>query len=327
VVNEGAKAGAATATDTIVIVGADPHTAGWIGDMLIATWHCELRFVPVQLAADAAREVLDHPDAWVLLDLASFYADRIGLIAQVRTVAPGVPIVVVAERDDEPEGLAAIQAGAMEYLVKSELHPALLRRALMHAAERKRSEAALTHQALPDPLTGLPNRALFHDRLSLALERRRRSQASLAVLFLDVDNFKEINDSLGHAAGDGVLKGLADRLKTMLRPMDTIARHGGDEFTLLFEDLSGEREVVLIAERISEAASLPIPLEQGATTVTVSIGVAMVSDPDLSAEEVLREADAAMYRAKRSGRSRFELLDKSSPEPSQPSARRAGSRP
>ncbi len=147
-----------------------------------------------------------------------------------------------------------------------------------HAIERKRAESALAHQALHDPLTGLPNRALFLDRLGVALDRSRRSGGQLAVLFLDVDNFKQINDSLGHAAGDRLLGALAERFSTLLRPMDTVARFGGDEFTFLFEGLTSEREVVLIAERISQSASCRSSSTARAT-VTVSIGIAMVADP------------------------------------------------
>jgi diguanylate cyclase (GGDEF)-like protein len=158
----------------------------------------------------------------------------------------------------------------------------------------------------------LPNRALFLDRLGVALDRSRRTSASVAVLFLDVDNFKQVNDTLGHGAGDRLLVGLADRLRTMLRPMDTVARFGGDEFTFLFEELASEREVVLIAERISRAAGLPIRLDDGDTSITVSIGIAMVADPTVPPESVIREADAAMYRAKELGRGRFELFDEAS---------------
>ena len=144
----------------------------------------------------------------------------------------------------------------------------------------------------------MPNRALFLDRLSVALDRSRRTNTSVAVLFVDVDGFKEVNDSLGHGAGDRVLAGLADRLRAMLRPMDTVARFGGDEFTLLFEDLESEREIMLIAQRINRAASVPIRLENGESTITVSIGIAMVADPSILPEAVLREADVAMYRAR-----------------------------
>src|SRR5581483_8941016 len=126
--------------------------------------------------------------------------------------------------------LRLIGGGAQDYLVKSEIYPTLLARSLRHAIERKRGEVSLIHQALHDPLTGLPNRALFLDRLGVALDRSRRTSASVAVLFVDVDNFKDINDSMGHAAGDRLLTELAARLQTMLRPMDTVSRFGGDEF-------------------------------------------------------------------------------------------------
>jgi diguanylate cyclase (GGDEF)-like protein len=193
--------------------------------------------------------------------------------------------------------------------VRSDLTPDRLRRAVRHAIERKRAETRLAHQALHDPLTDLPNRALFLDRLRVALDRSRRTGACVAVLFLDVDNFKDVNDSLGHATGDRLLAALAARLRTMLRPMDTVARFGGDEFTFLFEDLTSEREVVLIAERISHAASRPVALHEGPASITVSIGISVVSDPAVPVEDMIREADAAMYRAKELGGARFELYD------------------
>ena len=192
---------------------------------------------------------------------------------------------MLADRADEDEALAAIRAGAQDYLVKSTLYPALLRRALRYAIERKRSEVRLAHLALHDPLTGLPNRALFLDRLGVALDRSRRTNATVAVLFLDVDNFKSVNDSLGHGAGDQLLVGLADRLRAMLRPMDTVARFGGDEFTFLFEDLAGEREVVLIAERIGRIAGMPLTLEQSEISITVSIGITIVADPTIDGRD------------------------------------------
>ena len=169
----------------------------------------------------------------------------------VRSAAPDAPDHRALGRGDEELGLAAVKAGAQDFLIRSELNPALLVRAVRFAIERKRSEVELAHQALHDPLTGLPNRALFLDRLGVALDRSRRTGAPVAVLFLDVDDFKEVNDSLGHAAGDRLLRILADRFREMLRPMDTVARFGGDEFTFLFEELESEREAVLIAERIS----------------------------------------------------------------------------
>ena len=295
-----------------LLVTPDRRTAALIAEMLEATWTDGLVVAHARRLSDATHELLDQPVGCVLLALPG-REERVAGVEQIRTAAPDVPILVlVATEGDEDEAVAAVRAGAQDYLICADLSPALLRRSLRHAIERKRQEAQLAHRALHDPLTGLPNRALFLDRLGVALDRSRRNEASVTVLFLDVDNFKEVNDSLGHAAGDRLLSGLADRLQSMLRPMDTVARFGGDEFTFLFEDLAGEREVVLIAERIRRSLSDPVHLEEGDISVSVSIGITFVTDPTTAPEDVIREADAAMYRAKELGRSRYELYDESS---------------
>ncbi len=296
----------------ILLVEADPRAALIIGEMLRTAWPEALVLSHTERLSDATQELLDRGATCVLLDLSLPDTNELSSLEQVRTAAPDVPIVVLADRAEEATALLAIRAGAQDYLIKPELYPALLGRSLRYAIERKRTEVQLAHMALHDPLTGLPNRALFLDRLGVALDRSRRASASVAVLFLDVDNFKQVNDSLGHAAGDRLLSGLADRMQAMLRPMDTVARFGGDEFTFLIEDLASEREVVLIAERITQATSVPIRLEDGETSITVSIGIAMVGDASLLPESVIREADAAMYRAKELGRSRYELFDEAS---------------
>jgi diguanylate cyclase (GGDEF)-like protein len=180
---------------------------------------------------------------------------------------------------------------------------------LAAAIERRRSEAETRHQALHDPLTGLPNRALFKDRLQHALARNRRSGGTLAVLFLDVDNFKVVNDSLGHEAGDGLLCALAPRLAECVRSGDTVARFGGDEFVLLCEDISDEQEALEIAERVKQCFARPLPIAGGEHFVTASIGVAMPTPGHDSSDSLLRDADAAMYQAKQRGRARFELFD------------------
>ena len=180
---------------------------------------------------------------------------------------------------------------------------------LAAAIERRLSEAETRHQALHDPLTGLPNRALFKDRLQHALARNRRSGGTLAVLFLDVDNFKVVNDSLGHEAGDELLCALAPRLAECVRTGDTVARFGGDEFVLLCEDISDEHEALEIAERVKQCFVRPLPIAGGEHFVTASIGVAMPTPRHDSSDSLLRDADAAMYQAKQRGRARFELFD------------------
>ncbi len=175
--------------------------------------------------------------------------------------------------------------------------------------EQRAAERLLEHQALHDPLTGLPNRALFIDRLQHALTRARRPGSSLAVYFCDVDDFKDVNDSLGHDAGDELLVALPPRLREGLRAGDTVARFGGDEFVILCEDLASEAEAIRIAERIAEAFGLPFELDGRPHHLSVSVGVVFVKAGEASATEVLRDADAAMYRAKGGGKGRFELFD------------------
>jgi len=176
---------------------------------------------------------------------------------------------------------------------------------------RRRAELALAHRALHDPLTGLPNRALFGDRLALALRRRvRRGTGTVAVFFLDVDRFKLVNDSLGHEAGDALLIEVAARLESAVRPADTVARLAGDEFTVLCEDVAGELEAVAIAQRVVDLFAPPFTVAGREVHVSTSVGVALSSGRGgASAEALIRDADAAMYRAKERGKARFELFD------------------
>jgi diguanylate cyclase (GGDEF)-like protein/PAS domain S-box-containing protein len=174
--------------------------------------------------------------------------------------------------------------------------------------DRKALEEKLQHQAFHDTLTGLPNRALFSDRLQHAVARTQRHGGKFAVLFLDLDNFKIVNDSLGHDAGDELLVGVAGRLRASLRPEDTAARLGGDEFALLLEDLADVGEATRVAKRIADKLRVPFVLDGQETFVTASIGIALGGTTTERPEDLLREADLAMYRAKHSGRARYALF-------------------
>jgi diguanylate cyclase (GGDEF)-like protein/PAS domain S-box-containing protein len=177
--------------------------------------------------------------------------------------------------------------------------------------QRKQSDLMLTHMALHDSLTGLPNRTLALDRLSLALARTERHPFSVAVLFLDLDRFKVINDSLGHNLGDQLLVAVAARLREAVRPSDTVARIGGDEFVVVCEDITGVEDAARIAERIAHALTRPFDLEDDEVLLATSVGIALSSGPGDTPETLLRDADAAMYRAKESGRNRYEVFDSS----------------
>ena len=175
--------------------------------------------------------------------------------------------------------------------------------------ERRRFEEQLAHQALHDPLTDLPNRALFLDRLTLALRHSMRQQRSVGVFFCDLDRFKTVNDNLGHGAGDLVLKTVAERLRQILRPDDTVARLGGDEFVILCPDIGDVRQALPVVERISHAIAAPLSSTDGEIVMTASIGVALSAVPEEEPARLLRDADAAMYRAKQRGGARYEFFD------------------
>lgn len=167
----------------------------------------------------------------------------------------------------------------------------------------------LERQALHDPLTKLPNRLLLMDRAHQALARLHRSRGPIAVLFIDLDGLKEINDSLGHAVGDHLLVSVAERLAATLRDSDTVARLGGDEFVILAEDLDSDQEALEVAERVVRTLETPFEVGSSQVDVHASVGVSVSRDADADPEELLREADVAMYRAKRAGGHRLELFD------------------
>ena len=174
---------------------------------------------------------------------------------------------------------------------------------------RKDAEARLVHQTLHDPLTGLPNRLLFQDRLEHALARLDRRHESVGVFYIDLDEFKVVNDTLGHERGDELLAEVGRRLGAVVRPSDTVARIGGDEFVVLAEGLSGREEAAEIAGRVLVAVAAPVRLAEADFVPSVSIGVALATERHRTPALLLSEADTAMYRAKDLGKGRFEIFD------------------
>ena len=182
------------------------------------------------------------------------------------------------------------------------------------AVQNTRLDHRLKQQAFHDPITDLANRALFIDRLQHSLKRREGRGDALAVIFLDLDDFKMVNDSLGHAAGDELLRRVADRLHLVLRPSDTAARFGGDEFAILLEDTAEAFDVIRVAERLVSVLKPRFVIAGREVTARASVGVAVTSARNVSAEELVRRADVAMYRAKMKGKGSFEVFEPSMQE-------------
>ena len=272
------------------------------------------RFQITQAArlSDALARLQEHAYDIVLLDLSLPDQQGLHTLQQAHGAASGVPIVVMTGLDDEAVALKAVQCGAQDYLVKGEVESRNLARTLRHAIERqqmfmelKRSHEREHYLATRDPLTGLPNRQLFFDHLGQALAHADRGGHSLAILFLDIDRFKNVNDSLGHSIGDQLLQQLAKRLSSCVRVGDATARLGGDEFTITMSDFSRVQDVGRVAQKLLGMLSQPCVIENHEICVTASIGIALYPSDGRDYRTLIKNADAAMYAAKQQGRSTF----------------------
>jgi diguanylate cyclase (GGDEF)-like protein len=296
--------------ETQLLLVEDNRSQAKIMERMLADGNVELDIVYVGTLAEAKSFLVGSRAACIVLDLTLPDAGRLDGLMEIKNVAPEVPVVVVTADDDAARGVKAVQAGAQDYLIKGDMDSTQLCRSVRYAIERGRAELLLAHQALHDALTGLPNRLLLLDRLTFALAQSARSDSSVAIFFLDLDGFKEVNDRLGHLAGDALLRGVAGRLLAWVRPGDTVSRFGGDEFTVLVREVAGREEAVEIAERLTEAVREPLAVEGEDVSLTPSVGIALASGIR-KPEELLGRADAAMYSAKRRGDTNYEIADAS----------------
>jgi diguanylate cyclase (GGDEF)-like protein len=254
-----------------------------------------------------------------LTDFQLRWTDGLTVLRAIKERDPHHPVIMFTGTGNEEVAVAGMKEGLDDYVVKSSSHyarlPAAVRGALASSRQRVAENTAsqalrdLAHAGTHDGLTDLPNRTLFDDRLKLAIARKRRSQVPLAVLFLDVDRFKVVNDSLGHPAGDELLRTLAGRLQKSMRPGDTVARFSGDEFVILCEGLAELHDLIRVADRILEAVASPVSVARRQMRVTGSIGIAVAATGNDDGDALIRDADAAMYQAKRQGGARFNLFD------------------
>ena len=225
-------------------------------------------------------------------------------ISALDLACPETPIIVLASSTDVVLGELALRSGAQDCLTCDELDAGRLRRSIRFAMERKSKLAILADQALHDQLTGLPNRILLHDRLANMVARAKRYDTLVGVLFIDLDGFKAVNDSIGHAGGDKLLRAVGQRLRTCVRRGDTVARLGGDEFVVALENLRRVEDAAEVAATIHALLAEQFLIDEHPVQISASIGIAHYGPETNDVESLLRVADSGMYRAKRGKSSR-----------------------
>jgi diguanylate cyclase (GGDEF)-like protein len=290
----------------VLLIEDNPGDARLIQEMIGEDPQAPFAVQVADRLAKGLERLSANDTALVILDLS--LPDSFGLdtFAKVYAHSPAVPIIVLTGNDDDELALSAVKHGAQDYLVKNRLERELLVRSMRYSIERKRYQVELEHQANYDALTGLPNRNLLHDRLHQAVYAQR-SPRNIAVVFMDLDHFKLVNDSLGHSTGDRLLKGMAERLRGVLREGDTLGRVGGDEFILILNDQANEEVVFRTMQRITAQVAEPIVIDGKELYVTCSAGISLYPQDGRDVDTLLRNADAAMYRAKEHGRANFQF--------------------
>jgi len=300
---------------TLLLVEDNLGDARLLREMLNEQNSFNTQLTQLESMTAAETHLAKHAVDIILLDLGLPDAQGLEAIRRAHAAAPGVPLVVLTGLDDESLAVQALQLGAQDYLIKGQIETRGLLRALRYAIERKTMESAalamarqMAHSAEHDFLTGLPNRMLLNDRVGQAIALARRHMRKVAVLFLDLDGFKHINDSLGHPVGDKLLQSIAKRLVDCIRGSDSVSRQGGDEFVVLLLDLEHAEDAAVTARRMLEAVALPHCIDRHDLHVTASIGVSVYPDDGQDAETLIKNADTAMYQAKENGRRSFQFF-------------------
>lgn len=317
---EGEKARAQSVMIKILLVEDNDVDARLTQDLLEEWGREEFDIIHVTSMSDAVTRLARARFDAVLLDLSLPDGYGLSTVRQMQAANPTIAIIVLSGLNDQTLALQAVQNGAQDYLVKGQGQSELLARSIRYAIERKRAEERLTYLAQYDQLTGLVNRTLFRDRLIQAMARSKRLQQPLGLMLLDLDHFKPVNDTMGHNVGDQLLQAVAGRLQECVREVDTVARMGGDEFTIILEGLTCEEDITLVAQRITKSLAAPFHLGEHRAMIGVSIGITVYPTDDHDIDELLKHADAAMYRAKQQGGSSFQFhIPDDSPSPTRSS--------
>ena len=300
---------------SILIVEDDADSAYLINKWLTyenQNFHLE----SVDTLSKTLKLLSEKPFHLIILDLYLPDSEGLETFKKVNSAHPNIPIVVLSGLNDETLAIEAIGLGAQDYLIKSKVDHFALQRALKYALGRgrileqwKKSWHDQYLLATHDALTGLPNRSLFQDRLVQSLNQAKRYSFGLGVLFADIDDFKKVNDTLGHLMGDHLLREVAKRFAENLRAGDTLARWGGDEFTAIIYKIKDAESILSIAHRILSTIAIPVLLGEQMLTPNLSIGISLFPQHGESPPELLQFADKAMYEAKKAGGQRILIYD------------------
>ena len=295
---------------SVLLLSADPDCRAQVEHALLRGQVDEGISLVVTDDVDEAIERLTA-DAFeaLLVDVSGFAGERLAHLEQVRRAGVRLPVLILSEEDDQEEALAALRAGAQDYVAFPAEGSRRLVRSLRHAMERHRlidqlevARHSALHAATHDALTQLPNRYLLEQQMQRVLPQAARSRSSAALLYLDLDRFKSINDTLGHSAGDLVLTQVSQRLARCTRLGDVVARVGGDEFLILLSDIGGDHAPSAVANKIHAEMREPFRLDGREFWLGVSIGISVFPRDGSSPEALIRSADLALYQAKANGR-------------------------
>ena len=301
----------------ILIVDDQEANADTLKALLDATGYAN---VTITTDPYRVRELhVKHQYSLILLDLQMPGMSGFDVMQDLHALESEGYLPVFALTGEPSFKLQALKAGAKDFIAKpydaeevlTRIHNMLEVRLLHH--EARHAASTLEVLALHDPLTGLANRRLLTDRISAAMANARRNKSDMAVAYLDLDGFKQINDTLGHGVGDALLKMVAERLVTVVREEDTVARLGGDEFMIALWHVSGESDAATVASKLIKIISQPYAIDGHIVTVTTSAGVGIYPTHGADADALIKSADSALYAAKRAGKNAFRISEPAAP--------------
>ena len=286
---------------SLLLVEDNPKEASVIKNMLKEGLQNQFTLTHSRSLGNALDLIQQNQFQAIILDSHLSDGKSFESIPQFLQFCPDAPILILSSVEEEDQAIQAVKSGAQDYLIKGQTSSSTLCRAVRYAMERQRATQRITQLAHYDHLTGLANRGLFYERLNCAVARCHRNDTAIALMFLDLDHFKDINDTLGHDCGDSLLKTVAARIKKCIREIDTGVRLGGDEFAVLLEQIVSIEDVASIAQRILQLLAQPVIIKQHQLHVTGSLGITIYPWDSANPQELLSHADAAMYRAKAQG--------------------------